>query len=149
MDLPQPEITELNRPYWDGLREGRLRYQQCACGNAWLPARRECPACLGEDVHWRDASGRGSVLSWVVYHTAYHPAFEARLPYHVALVELDEGPRLLTRVLDGDARLAGGLRVALAISHEGGLALPTFRVADDDSPGQPGEVDAGAARSAR
>jgi uncharacterized OB-fold protein len=68
------------------------------------------------------------VLSWVVYHTAYHPAFESRLPYHVALIELDEGPRLLSRVLDGHERLQGGLRVELAVSWEDGLALPTFRL---------------------
>lgn len=128
MELPKPDITDLNRPYWDGLREGRLRVQRCGCGHAWLPARRECPSCLRDGARWEDCSGRGSVLSWVVYHTAYHPAFESRLPYHVALVELDEGPRLLSRVLDGHDRLRGGLRVELAVSWEDGLALPTFRL---------------------
>ena len=128
MELLKPDITDLNRPYWDGLREGRLRVQRCGCGHAWLPARRECPSCLRDGARWEDCSGRGSVLSWVVYHTAYHPAFESRLPYHVALVELDEGPRLLSRVLDGHDRLRGGLRVELAVSWEDGLALPTFRL---------------------
>jgi len=128
VELPKPDITDLNRPYWDGLREGRLRVQRCGCGHAWLPARRECPSCLRDGARWEDCSGRGSVLSWVVYHTAYHPAFESRLPYHVALVELDEGPRLLSRVLDGHDRLRGGLRVELAVSWEDGLALPTFRL---------------------
>ena len=128
MELPKPEITDLNRPYWEGLREGRLRVQRCGCGHAWLPTRRECPSCLRDGARWEDCSGRGSVLSWVVYHTAYHPAFESRLPYHVALIELDEGPRLLSRVLDGHERLQGGLRVELAVSWEDGLALPTFRL---------------------
>ena len=128
MEMPKPDPTGLSRPYWDALREGHLVIQRCGCGHAWLPARRECPSCLRDGARWEDCSGRGSVLSWVVYHTAYHPAFESRLPYHVALIELDEGPRLLSRVLDGHERLQGGLRVELAVSWEDGLALPTFRL---------------------
>lgn len=128
MDLPTLDITDLNRPYWDALREGRLSFQRCGCGHAWLPARRECPACLRDGARWEVASGRGRLLSWVVYHTAYHPAFAARLPYHVALVELDEGPRLLTRVLDGHDALRGDARVRFEMSWEGDIALPTFRL---------------------
>ena len=128
MDLPKPEINDLNRPYWTGLRDGRLMFQRCDCGNAWLPARRECPACLRTGAAWEQASGRGTLVSWVVYHTAYHPAFESRLPYHVALVALDEGPRLLTRVIEGHDALRGDARLALAVTWEGDLALPTFRL---------------------
>ena len=78
MDLPQPEITDLNRPYWDALQQGHLVYQRCGCGHGWLPARAECPACLRPGAPWVRASGRGMLLSWVVYHTAYHPAFADR-----------------------------------------------------------------------
>lgn len=129
MELPTPEITELSRPYWDALQQGRLLFQRCACGHAWLPARRECPQCLRPGAAWERASGRGTLVSWVVYHTAYHPAFEARLPYHVALVQLAEGPRLLTAIVDGHDALSGDAAVALAIRHEGALALPHFRLA--------------------
>lgn len=131
MELPRPEITDLNRPYWDALQQGHLVYQRCGCGHAWLPARTECPACLRPGAPWVRASGRGTLLSWVVYHTAYHPAFADRLPYHVALVQLEEGPRLLTRIVDGHVRLAGGAPVDLQVSHESGLALATFRLRDD------------------
>ncbi|MFO1269919.1 MAG: OB-fold domain-containing protein, partial [Rubrivivax sp.] len=108
MDLPQPEITEVSRPYWQALREGRLVFQRCGCGHAWLPARSECPVCLASaasNARWEQASGRGTLVSWVVYHTAYHPAFESRLPYNVALVQLAEGPRLLTNIIDGPEAL--------------------------------------------
>lgn len=128
MDLPQPEITALNRPYWDGLRDGRLLFQRCACGHAWLPARHECPACLQAGAGWQQASGKGTLLSWVVYHTAYHPAFESRLPYHVALVQLDEGPRLLTHIVDGHAALFGDAPVDFVVEWQGDLALPAFRL---------------------
>lgn len=130
MDLPQPEITELSRPYWQALREGRLVFQRCSCGHAWLPARRECPSCLQAlppGGGWTTAAGGGRLISWVVYHTAYHPAFESRLPYHVALVELDEGPRLLTRIVDGHESLQGNEPVDFQVAWEGDLALAVFR----------------------
>ncbi|MCC6247980.1 MAG: OB-fold domain-containing protein [Rubrivivax sp.] len=135
MDLPQPEINELTRPYWDALREGRLVFQRCGCGHAWLPARHECPACLASapgNARWEPASGRGTLVSWVVYHTAYHPAFESRLPYNVALVQLEEGPRLLTNIVDGHAALtseAADRPVELEVQWEGDLALARFRLA--------------------
>lgn len=128
MDLPKLDITDLNRPYWEALRDGRLTFQRCGCGNAWLPARRECPRCLRDGARWENASGQGRLLSWVVYHTAYHPAFAGRLPYHVALVELDEGPRLLTRVLDGHEALRGDAPVRFEMSWDNDVALPTFRL---------------------
>ena len=102
MDFPKPEPTELSRPYWDALSEGHLVIQRCACGHAWLPARSHCPSCLKPEPRWERASGRGRLLSWVVYHTAYHPAFENRLPYNVALIELDEGPIMLSNVIAVD-----------------------------------------------
>lgn len=127
-EFPQPEITDLNRPYWDALRQGHLVIQRCACGHAWLPARHECPACLQPGASWERASGRGRLLSWVVYHTAYHPAFEDRLPYAVALVALDEGPRLLAGVVDDPSQLRGDAPVELQVRREDELAVPAFRL---------------------
>lgn len=129
MAIPLPEPTELTRPYWEGLREGRLLIQRCACGHAFLPARRHCPECLKPDPAWEPASGRGTILSWVVYHVAYHPAFQSRLPYNVALVQLDEGPHVLTNIVDGNDALRAGAKVELAIEQEEGFALARFRLA--------------------
>lgn len=131
MSFPAPAITDVNRPYWTGLQEGRLRYQRCPhCANAWLPARPNCPNCLSPDPEWQDASGRAKVLSWVVYHTAYAEHLKSRIPYDVTLVELEEGPRLLTNVLDSDAgrRLVPDAAVRLVIEHEEGVAIPRFRL---------------------
>ncbi len=128
MEMPAPEVTELSRPYWDALREGHLVFQRCNCGNAWLPARRHCPVCLAPDPRWERASGKGILLSWVVYHIAYHPAFEDRLPYNVALVQLAEGPRLLTNIIDGHEPLTGDAAVELAIQWEDNTALARFRL---------------------
>lgn len=133
MNFPEHEITPLSQPYWDGLKAGELRFQHCKnCGNCWLPARESCPRCLAAGPEWRASSGRGKILSWVVYHTAYHDAFKDRIPYDVTLVELEEGPRLLTNIVNGEhgAALSLNAAVTLTIEHEGELALARFKLTD-------------------
>ncbi|MBI3068794.1 MAG: OB-fold domain-containing protein [Betaproteobacteria bacterium] len=128
-DFPLPEITPLTEPYWKALSEGRLTFQRCgSCGAAWLPARAECARCLGDELGWETASGRGRLVSWVVYHHAFHKAFAQRLPYNVAIVELEEGPRLITNIVNPQAGLAVDRPVQLVIEQEHGVALARFRV---------------------
>jgi len=129
--IPVAEVSSLTEPYWSGLDEGELRFQHCdQCGNAWLPAREECPRCLHAAWTWQVASGGGRLVSWVIYHRAYHEAFAERLPYNVALIELDEGPRLLSNLIDGpphaDPRIDQPVR--LVVQHEGPLALTGFEL---------------------
>jgi hypothetical protein len=120
---------ELNAPYWDSLKRGALSFQRCTRdGQAWLPPRSECPQCLQPDWTWEVASGRGRLISWVVYHYAANPSLARQLPYNVAIVELAEGPRLATRLLELPDDLAIDCALELAISQDGQLALPTFRV---------------------
>ena len=94
--------------------------------HAWLPARAECPNCLAAEWDWTTASGKGRVISWVIYHHAYHDAFKARLPYNVALVELDEGPRLITNIINPEAGLKAERKVKLKIEDEHDVALARF-----------------------
>ena len=125
--VPVPEVTPLTAPYWEGLTAGELRFQRCgACRNAWLPAREECPRCLSDDVSWEGSAGRGKVVSWVVYHQAVHPAFADRVPYTVGVVELDEGPRLISGLQVPDGALAIELPVAVRIEDESGVRVPRF-----------------------
>lgn len=131
MAFPTPEPNELNRPFWDALDQGHLVFQRCECGHAWLPARRLCPQCLQERWVWEEASGNGRLESWVVYHVCYHEAFRSRLPYNVALVELDEGPRLITNIVDPNESLCADARVELCIEREEGVALARFRLRAD------------------
>lgn len=130
--MPAPERDALNAPYWDSLANGALSFQRCAaCGHAWLPARSECPSCLADQWQWERATGGGKLISWVVYHTAFHPAFANRLPYNVAVVELDEGPRLISNVVGvADAEtLQIDQHLRLVIEDESGTAVPRFRPA--------------------
>ena len=122
-------FTPLNQPYWDALRAGRIDFQRCrACRRAWLPPREECPHCLAADWAWETGSGRGRLISWVVYHQAPNEAFAGRVPYNVAVVELDEGPRLITNLLENGKAPRIEAPVELQVEEEGGLAMARFRL---------------------
>jgi uncharacterized OB-fold protein len=126
--LPRPELTPVNQPHWNSLLQGRLTFQACACGHRWLPPRADCPNCLGQQWTWQEASGRATLVSWVVFHTPPHEAFTGRTPYTVAVVELEEGPRMITNIADApDGRgLAIGQPLQLAIHREDDLAIARF-----------------------
>ena len=97
---PTPEINDENRAFWEGCRQGEVRVQKCSnCGHIrhLSPA---CPQCLKAEHEWVAASGRGTVYSWIVVHQRYNRAFEEDLPYNVTIVELDEGPRMVTSLVD-------------------------------------------------
>jgi uncharacterized OB-fold protein len=129
LSVPVPELTDLSRPFWEALkRDATLTFQRCdGCGHAWLPARAQCPACLGDDWQRVPAVGGATLVSWVVYRHAYHPAFEARLPYTVAVVELDEGPRMISNIVRADpASLRIEQRLRLLIEDENGTAVARF-----------------------
>ena len=96
--IPIPSIE--SRPYWVALREHRLIMQSCdACETVWFPPSVMCPHCLSTAFKWRQLSGRGKVFSFVVYHRAYHPGFVDELPYAVAVIQLEEGPRMISNVV--------------------------------------------------
>ena len=126
--LPEPDLSELGRPFWDTLKEGRLTFQRCTdCGHAWLPARSECPQCLAASWTREPAKGDATLVSWVVYHHAYHPAFAQRLPYTVAVVQLAEGPRMISNIVDADpGQLRIDIPLRLKIEQDGALAVPRF-----------------------
>jgi uncharacterized OB-fold protein len=94
-----PTLDDLNRPFWEGCAAGELRLQACrSCGRIRYPISDACPVCLSPDYQWRTMSGEGEILSWVVFHHGYHPAWRGRTPYNVVLVQLREGPRMIGNV---------------------------------------------------
>ena len=94
-DLPSPDPE--TQPFWDACRQGRFLVRHCnACGRDYFYPRPFCPTCWSDDVDWKQASGRGTLYS--VVHVNDLPPFSERVPYVAAIVELDEGPRVMTNI---------------------------------------------------
>ena len=130
---PQPVPTAETAPYWRAALEGRLEIQHCrACARHQFYPRRFCTQCLSDDIQWVQASGRGRIYTYTVCHVAAHPAFESRVPYAIAMVELDEGVRMLAGIVDSDLQqLAVGAPVQVCFERIGDeFALPMFRLAN-------------------
>lgn len=130
---PLPEVTRISRPFWEAAAEHRLLLQRCSdCGRHQHPPVALCPACSGE-LEWAPASGRGTLYTFTVLHRLYHPAFADELPYNVAVVELEEGPLMVTNVVDVDnERLTIGMPLRVVFEDvRDGISLPKAAPATD------------------
>ena len=125
--IPTPETQH----YWDGAQRGELLLQRCdACDHAYFPPRPFCPECASREVSVFQASGKGRLYSYVINHMK-SPGFEP--PYAIAVVELEEGPRLMSNILGCPATPeALQLDMPLVVTFEkltGDITLPQFRPA--------------------
>ena len=99
-EKPIPEVNPETKPFWDGCKAHELRFQKCLdCGHVRWPPSMVCPECLAHQTEWITSGGKGVVYSYAVYHRAFHPAFKDDLPYVTAVVELEEGPHLVTNII--------------------------------------------------
>jgi uncharacterized protein len=99
--LPNP--TPESQPFWDALGRHELVIQRCgSCGRFFFPPSNRCQHCWSDDVAWQPVSGRGRLFSFTVFHRAYAAELADQLPYVVGVVDLDEGPRLITNVVGCD-----------------------------------------------
>jgi hypothetical protein len=97
---PIPAPDEESRPFFEGARRHELMLMRCAACGAWrLPARPRCPDCWSTETKWEKASGRATLYSYGIMHQKLHPAFADDVPYQFAIVELEEGPRLVSNVV--------------------------------------------------
>jgi uncharacterized protein len=126
MDKPLPKANAETRPFWEACARGELLYQYCtACRRAQFYPRSHCSTCHGGGLEWRQSSGKGVVYTCTTVQRAPTPAFKALVPYVIALVDLEEGFRMMLNVLDCDpAQVAIGARVRVVFREEGGVALP-------------------------
>jgi uncharacterized OB-fold protein len=130
IEKPLPRGTEDTTPFWDAALRGELRMQRCIeCGHIRFPPALVCPRCTSEQTEWVRLSGRGRVFSWVIVHQSQHPAFNTEAPYNVAIVELDEGPRLHTQIVDCPPdRITIGMPVEVVFEKvRDDVVLPKFR----------------------
>jgi uncharacterized OB-fold protein len=98
---PLPAPSAVSAPFWDGLKSGQLRLQRCAeCQSYVFYPRSVCPHCLSERLEWTTASGWGKVYSYTIVRRAMNPSFADDVPYVFAIVELAEGPRVTTNIVN-------------------------------------------------
>jgi uncharacterized OB-fold protein len=127
-----PTIEDDTRPFWDAAGEGRFLLRRCrACGAAHHYPRPFCPTCWSDDVDWEEASGRARLYTYSTVHLNDLPPFDERLPYVAAVVDLVEGPRVMTNIVDCDpAALEVGMDVVATYRELApGITAPFFRPA--------------------
>ena len=127
---PLPQPTPETQHFWDGTKEGELRLQRCRdCGHVYFPPRPLCPACSSRNVEAFAASGRGSLLSYVI-NQRQHPSFDS--PYAIALVQLEEGPTMMSNIVDCEQTpevLVLDMPLTVTFEYHGDIAIPLFRPA--------------------
>ena len=126
---PKPVIDNWNRPFWEAAKQDKLVLQKCReTGQCFFPPAPVSPFTGKPQWDWVEASGKGELWSFVVFHQGYFPGMADELPYPVGMVKLDEGPFLLTNLWDmsaDDAKI--GMRLAVRFpGGPDGLVLPQF-----------------------
>lgn len=129
---PLPEPDEFSGPYWQGALEGKLLIQKCSnCGAYQNFPRGICPGCLTGALEWVAASGRGIVYSYTNVYRAPTPEFAGDGPYTVALIELAEGTRMMSNLVEcPPEKVEIGMPVEVVFDRvTPEMALPKFRPA--------------------
>ena len=133
--IPVPVPTPETAHFWAGAKQGDLKLQRCDdCANVYFPPRPFCPACVSNNVSVFTASGNATLYSYVI-NLREHPAFDG--PYSIAVVELEEGPRMMTNIINVDQTPeALQLDMALRVTFEplnDEISLPYFQPAGEVS----------------
>lgn len=127
-----PQASPETQPFWDGCAAGVLRLQRCrSCQEFYFPPRPFCPRCLSTDVEWKDVSGRGTLHTYVINHRP-GPGFEADAPYAIAVVQLDEGPRMMSNIVGVEntpENLVLDMALQVTFEPRGEMMLPVFEPA--------------------
>ena len=127
---PLPRLDTVNRPFWAATKDGKFMLQFCKdCGDTRFPPGPVCPKCLSSNQDWKQASGRGTLESWVDFHRAYWDGFKGDLPYRVCLVRLEEGPVVVSNLVDKTDNLRMGQPVKVVFDKvTDDVTLPKFTV---------------------
>jgi uncharacterized OB-fold protein len=129
-DKPIPTPTLETAPYWEGCRRHQLRIQRCSnCQRYQFFPRIYCSKCFSEQIEWVNASGRAKVLSFTIVRRPVSPAFANEIPYIVALVTLEEGPQMMTNIVEcAPEEVTIGLPVEVVFEDRSDqISIPQFR----------------------
>jgi len=133
MMKPLPTPTGWDAEFWTLAARGILAVQACAtCGRLQFYPRPVCAGCFGRDLTWRPVSGHGRVHSFTLVRAPVHPAFKPEVPIILVEVELDEGVRMLSRMVEcepGEVTLGAQVSVVFEDTARDDTRLPHFRLA--------------------
>lgn len=125
-----PAKSELTQPYWDAADRGELVMQFCAsCRQSTFPPRAHCPDCGSSELKWQAVSGKGTIYSYTIAHRPPHPVFADQCPMAIAVVELQEGPRMISNVVGVEpSKVEVGMAVHVAFESidDSNVVLPVF-----------------------
>lgn len=129
MKKPVPQTQPWSEKFWEGSKEGKLLIQSCKeCDSRIFYPRKFCPECWSADLDWVEASGRGTVFTFSTAYDMVEPKFMDELPYTLAYVDLEEGVRLMTRIVDCKPEdITFGMAVEVVFHERDGFFLPYFR----------------------
>ncbi|MBL4681576.1 MAG: OB-fold domain-containing protein [Pseudomonadales bacterium] len=126
---PLPKFDEADTAeFWAGTKEKEFRYQQCDnCQKIIFYPRRTCTGCTNSQLIWKVSNGLGKIYTFSIVRLSYHPFFKQQLPYVVAWIDIDEGPRILSNVVGCDAEdVKIGTEVKLEWEIHENLNIPLF-----------------------
>ena len=128
---PTPVADEVSQPFFDAAKEGKLLLRFCSACNRYMTYSAEtCDNCLSQSLEWKEASGKGSIYSFVVMHQVLHPGFAGEVPYNVIVVETAEGPRLQSNLLGSpDSEIMVGMPVEVTFAQAGEVTVPYWKKA--------------------
>ena len=129
-EKPLPELTNLTRPFWEAAKEGKLLVQRCCnCGERIFYPRNICTNCMSSNLEWVQVEGRGKVHTFTIVHYPPFPSFQNDVPYVLAVIELKEGPRMLTNIVECSTEKVNiGMEVEVVFDHvTKEIAIPEFR----------------------
>lgn len=102
-NLPLPVITTLSKVFWDGCKQEKLLYQHCEdCGEVIFFPKYLCPNCMSHNLEWLESKGKGKIDTFTVTYNFAPPAFMAEVPYCVAIIDMDEGYRMMSNIVKCD-----------------------------------------------
>jgi uncharacterized OB-fold protein len=129
---PLPDISDRNRPFWEGCKNGELKMQKCTeCGHIRYPIGPVCTKCLSGDFEWANLSGKGTIFNYIIVHQKYNAAFADDLPYNVIMVQLDEGTRMFSNLVGVENNeIKIGMKVEATFEKATDeIYIPKFRLA--------------------
>jgi uncharacterized protein len=129
MTKPLPEVQPWSQKFWEGTKQGKLLIQVCKdCNSKIFYPRKYCPECWSGKLDWIEASGKGKIFTFSTAYSMVEPRFMDELPYTVAYVDLEEGIRMMTRIVDCDPKdIKIGMDVEVTFFQREDFHMPYFK----------------------